>query len=711
MAKNTQLEALQNSRIGQVANNGLGLITRNPDIVLAIGILLILCLLIVPLPTILLDLFLAISIALSVLILMVSIYLVKPLDFSSFPTILLITTLFRLGLNVATTRLILGEGHAGDIIEAFGNFVISGNYIVGFIIFVILLVINFVVVIKGSTRIAEVAARFTLDALPGKQMSIDADLNAGFIDEQTARKRREELTRESDFYGSMDGAAKFIRGDAIAALIITGVNLIGGFAIGMLQKNLSFLDALSTYTIMTIGDGLVSQIPALLVSVAGGLVVTRSGASEKLESELGKQFGTKPKPLYLAAGALGILAVLPGFPALPFLILSVSIGLVGYVRTIGIKKESEQELRKELAAAEAERTQEPKEQPVEELLRIDPIEIEIGYSLISLVDETQGGDVFKRITNVRKQLATELGYKIPLIRVRDNLQLEPEKYVIKIRGNEIASNVLHPNMLLAMNPGNAEGELNGIKVTEPVFGLPATWISVHERENAEILGYTVVEAGTVLTTHLTELLRRNAYKLLTRQDMKDLIENLKTDYPVLVEEITPDKLPISVAQKVCQNLLAEGIPLKDLAKIIEALLDYYKATQNIDVLTEYVRHNLSDLIKSLYEDNNEIIHAIAIEPNLEDHITNALSANNAGGVSLTMGLAPDVVRGIRNSLAEAIDEVTIAGHMPIVICSAQVRPFFYRMIHSTYPMVSVISYTEIPSDSEVEIITSIKVDE
>jgi flagellar biosynthesis protein FlhA len=705
MAKNKQLQAFNDSNFGQMANNGLGLVNRNKDVLLAIGILLILALLIVPLAPVILDLFLAVSIALSVMILMVSIYLVKPLEFSAFPSILLITTLFRLGLNVATTRLILGEAAAGDIIHAFGNFVISGNYVVGLIIFVILLVINFIVVIKGSTRIAEVAARFTLDALPGKQMSIDADLNAGYIDEQTARKRREELTKESDFYGSMDGAAKFIKGDAIAALIITAINLIGGFLIGMIQKGMAFDQAVSTYSILTIGDGLVSQIPALLVSVAAGLVVTRSGSTENLEIELGQQFGARPKPLFLAAGTLVIISLLPGFPMLPFIILAFGIGMVGFVRIQTIKDEADSELRMELSTAE--KATEPVEQPVEELLRVDPVEIELGYSLISLVDETQGGDVFKRITNVRRQLATELGIILPPVRVRDNLQLEPEKYVFKIRGNEIANNVLHPNMLLAMNPGTADGEIHGIKVTEPVFGLPATWISIHERENAEIMGYTVVESATVLTTHLTELLRRNSDKLVTRQDIKHLIDNLKQDYPALVDEITSDNLPISVVQKVVQNLLSEGIPIRDLSKILEALLDYYKVTKNVDVLTEYVRHNLSETIKKLYEDMNGTIHAIGIDPELEEKMTLALQSGNVASTSPTMGLSPSIVNSIQSNLSDTIDEITIAGHMPIIICSAQIRPYFYRMIHNSYPMVSVISYTELPSDSEIEIHTSL----
>lgn len=701
MAKIEQSALLNSEPILTLRHKVLPLFTRNPDLALASGVLLIIALLVIPLPAFMLDLFLAISIGISILIIMVAVNLTTPLEFSAFPTILLITTLFRLGLNVASTRLILGEGYAGDLISAFGSFVIKGNYVVGIIIFLILLIINFVVVIKGSSRIAEVAARFTLDALPGKQMSIDADLNAGYIDEQTARTRRENLTRESDFYGAMDGAAKFIRGDAIAGLIITAVNIIGGFAIGILQRDMVLTDALSTYTILTIGDGLVSQIPSLLISVAGGLVVTRSGSGEKLDKELGTQFGKKPKPLAIASGAMVAMALLPGFPMVPFLALAALSGGAAFLRTKNIKKESEEDLRKELA--EVEKTRKPEEQPVEELLRVDPVEIELGYSLITLVDETQGGDVFKRITNVRRQLAIELGIILPPVRVRDNLQLDPEEYVIKIRGNEITRNVLHPNMLLAMNPGTAEGDLSGVHVTEPVFGLPAVWINMNERENAEIMGYTVVEAATVLTTHLTELLRRNSDKLVTRQDVKQLVENMKQDYPALVEELTPDNLPTSILQKVLQRLLAEGIPVRDLPVICESLLEYYKVTKNIDVLTEYVRHNLSETIKKLYQDQNGVIHSISVEPELEETMTRALQTSQQAAISATMGLAPEIIKSIQQSLSAAIDEVTLAGYLPVLICSAQIRPYLYRMIHSAFPMVSVISYTELPAETEIEI--------
>lgn len=681
-------------------------VIEHKDLALSLGVLAIVSLLIIPLSPLLMDLFIATNLSLAVLILLVSLYLKNPLEFSSFPTVLLVTTLFRLGLNVATTRLILTEAYAGEIIQSFGTFVIRGNYIVGFIIFIILMVINFIVIIKGSSRIAEVAARFTLDALPGKQMSIDADLNAGYIDEAEARRRREILTKEADFYGAMDGAAKFIRGDAIAGLIITAVNILGGFAIGVAQRGMDISTALSTYTILTIGDGLVSQIPSLLISVAAGFVVTRSASADKLDVELGTQITGKPNAISLASFAMFVMAFVPGFPTLPFLILSLATAGIAYLRFRQIRREEEEKLRAEMTQAEIA-PKPPEATPVEELLKVDPVELELGYNLIPLVDETQGGDVFKRITNVRKQLALELGIILPPVRVRDNLNLDPEEYVIKIRGNEVGRNILQPGMLLAMNPGTAEGELAGIKVSEPVFGLPATWITYAEREQAEMMGYTVVEAATVLITHLTELLRRNADKLLTRQDVKQLIENLRSDYPALVEEITPENLPLSVVQKVLQNLLKEGIPIRDLPLILESLLEYFKVTKNIDVLTEYVRHNLSETIKRLYQDANGIIHCIALSPEIEQMLSNVLQTNAQATTTQTLGLSVDTIKKIQDSLSKAIDEITISGYVPVVICSAQIRPYFYRMVRTQFPMISVISYTELPPETEIDIVATV----
>ncbi len=706
--------SVQNSVLGSPVVQSLKrlispFIKKNQDIFLGGAVIFILALLVIPLPTWLLDGFLSINISLSILILLISLYIKSPLDFNSFPTILLIVTLFRLGLNVATTRLILGQANAGSIITAFGDFVIGGNYVVGIIIFIILMVINFIVVIKGSTRIAEVTARFTLDALPGKQMSIDADLNAGYIDEKTARARRKSLNMEADFFGAMDGASKFIKGDAIAGIVITLINIIAGFAVGVLQMNMQAGDAAATYTILTIGDGLVSQIPSLFISIAGGLVITRSASDSKLDTQIADQFSANPRPLLIAAAAIFLFGLLPGFPFVPFFMLSLLIVGVALYRRRSLEEDKSIALARE--AAEAEEKKKEEEPPVEDLLKIDPIEVELGYNLISLVDEAQGGDVFKRITNVRKQLATELGIILPPVRVRDNLQLEPNDYCIKIRGNEIARNTLYPKMLLAMDPGTAEGELDGIKVVEPVFGLPATWINTNDREEAEINSFTVVEAATVLTTHMTELLRNNAYKLLTRQDVTNLIENLKDDYPALIEEVKPENLPTMTIQNILKNLLREGIPIRDLPIILESLTEYYKVTQNTDVLTEYVRHSLSETIKHLYEDQNGVVHGIAVDPFLEDAMTKSLQQSGNGQISATLGLQPEVIRAINANLKKAVDEMTEMGHLPLVICSAQIRPYFYRMINSAFPMLNVISYTELPADSEIEILTAVRLEQ
>ncbi len=675
------------------------------DLLIAAGIVAILALLIIPISPTVLDFMLAVNITFSVLILMVALYIRSPLDMSIFPTILLVATLFRLGLNVASTRLILSEATAGRIIQAFGDFVISGNYIVGLIIFIILVVINFIVIIKGSSRIAEVAARFTLDALPGKQMSIDADLNAGFISEEEARKRREQLNRESEFYGAMDGAAKFVRGDAIAGLVITGINILGGFGIGVLQKGMSISDALQTYTVLTIGDGLVSQIPALLISVAAGLVVTRSASGKKLEEEMGTQFTQDPRALFVASAILILFALLPGFPFLPFFLLSLTTGAIGYARRQMIAEEAQRKIQQELA--EAQKKKEAEEKPVEELLFVDPVEVELGYGLLSLIDQSQGGDLFQRIANIRRQLAYELGFILPPVRVRDNLRLQPEEYVVKIRGNVVARNMLYPDMVLAMNPGTAEGELQGIRVREPVFGLPAIWIPPGARQQAEIMGYTVVEPAAVLTTHLTEIFKKYAYKILDRQAVQQLIENLRKEYPLLAEEIAPDKVPISVLEKVLQNLLREQIPIKDLALIIEALSDYIKATTNVEVLTEYVRHALSDTIRQLYQDENGIVHGVTVSPQLEQAITSALQ-DNQRTASPTLGFSPEFIEQLRKNTQQALEELNLRGYKPIILTSALIRSALFRLLSPFFPEIHVVSFSELPPDTEVDILAVIE---
>jgi flagellar biosynthesis protein FlhA len=670
----------------------LDLIRKNSDIVLAAGVILILALMILPIPAMLLDVLLALNITAAILILLVSMYISSPLELSVFPGMLLLLTIFRLSLNVASTRLILGEGYAGEVINAFGSFVVKGNYVVGFVIFLILVLIQFIVIVKGAGRISEVAARFTLDAMPGKQMAIDADMNAGLITEMEARERRSQIAREAEFFGAMDGASKFVKGDAIAGLLINIINILGGFIIGVAQKGLSFTDALHNYTLLTVGDGLVTQIPALVVATAAGMVVTRGGSGTQLDKEIRTQLFGRPKALLIASGALFLFAIVPGLPTLPFLLLSGLAGSAGYVtmRDKPVKKKT----------APAAPAAEKKEERVEDYVQVDSLELEIGYGLISLVDNAQGGDLFNRITNIRKQLALELGILIPPVRVRDNLQLEPNQYVVKIRGNVVATDRLVMDRLLAMNAGGAEDHLDGISVKEPAFGLPALWIRTNEREHAEIGGYTVVEPSAVLSTHLQEILRRNADKILGRQDTKKLIENLKKDYPAVVEDLTPELLPTGTVQKVLQNLLKEGIPIRDLVTILESLVDYARVTKNVDVLTEYVRHSLSETIAHMYRDTKGTIRAIVLGPRLEQLITNALQNQRESSPSL--GLSPAMIESIHKSLTEKVEQSIGAGLRPIVLCAATVRTYLYRLIHTAFPTVVVLSFTELPAETEIE---------
>jgi flagellar biosynthesis protein FlhA len=675
-------------------------ISAHGDVLLAGVVIMILALMIIPLPPVLLDVLLTLNITLSILLLMVAMYITHPLELSVFPGLLLLLTIFRLSLNIASTRLILGEAYAGDVIAAFGDFVVKGNYVVGFIIFLILVLIQFIVIVKGAGRIAEVAARFTLDAMPGKQMAIDADMNAGLITEKEARERRALIAREAEFYGAMDGASKFVKGDAIAGLLINVVNIVGGFIIGVVQKGMSFADALQTYTVLTVGDGLVSQIPALVIATAAGMVVTRSASGTALDIEMRGQLFGRPKAVFIAAGALLLFALLPGLPTIPFLMLAGLMGAVGYVSL-----RSAQEVQPEKTTTVE--TPKEKQEQVEDFLHVDPIELEIGYALIPLVDDAQGGDLFQRISNIRKQVAMELGILIPPLRVRDNLQLDPNEYLIKIRGNVVARSSVMMDRYLAVGTASSEEVLDGVPTTDPAFQLPAVWITPHQREQAELLGYTVVEPAAVLGTHLKEVLRRNADKILSRQDTKKLIENLKRDYPAVVEEMTPEVLPVGTVQKVLQNLLKEGIPVRDLVTILEALLDYARVTKNVDVLTEYVRHSLSETIARLYRGPNGVISAIAMNPRLEQILTNALQSQREGGASLS--LAPEVMQELHRSLKEAVETALVRGVQPIVLCTATVRPYFYRLIHTAFPTVAVLSFSELPPETEIEFIATIEV--
>jgi flagellar biosynthesis protein FlhA len=674
---------------------------KNSDIIFAFGIIFILGLMIIPLPPFFLDFLLAINISIAVLILIVALYINSPLDISVFPGLLLVLTIFRLSLNISSTRLILLDGYAGKVIETFGNFVVGGSYVVGFIIFLILLIIQFVVIVKGSGRISEVAARFTLDAMPGKQMAIDADLNSGLINESEARKRRDNISKEAEFYGSMDGASKFVKGDAIAGLLINAINIIGGIIIGVAQRGLSITDSLQTYTILTIGDGLVSQVPALLIATAAGMVVTKSAAGETLDSQMKTQLFSNPRVLGTVSGAIFLFALVPGMPTIPFMILSISLGAATYIINKQKKIEKINDEPEEVVAPEN------KEEKVEEYLQVDPIEVEIGYGLISLVDENQGGNLFQKIASTRKFIALEYGVLVPPVRVRDNLQLNPNEYIIKIKGNVVAHFDIYSDRYLAMNPGGIDEELAGIPTTDPAFNLAAIWITEQEKDKAELLGYTVVDSISVLSTHLQETIKKNFDKILTRQSVKQLLENLKKEYPAVIEDINPDALPLGTIQKVLQNLLKELIPIKDLVQILESLIDYAKVTKNIDVLSEYVRHSLGDTIANLYKDHNGIIHAAAIGDNLEDHITSALASNKDSVQSL--GLTPEMLQKLNQSIHNLVMQFREYGYIPVFITSATIRPYFFKLINSTFPDVILLSYTELPANVDIEFIGKVEV--
>ncbi len=675
-------------------------IGKNTDIILAFALIFMLGLMLVPLPPSLLDFFLALNITFSILILIVSLYIQSPLDISIFPGLLLVLTLFRLSLNISSARLILLDGYAGKVIDTFGAFVVGGNYVVGFIIFIILVVIQFIVIIKGSGRISEVAARFTLDAMPGKQMAIDADLNTGLINEAEAKLRRETISREAEFYGAMDGASKFVKGDAIVALLINGINIIGGFIIGVASKGMSFTDAIHNYTILTIGDGLVSQIPALLIATYAGMVVTRSAAGTALDIQMKKQLLSNPRVLGIVAGAVGFFAFIPGMPAIPFIILSTLIGTGAYFTN---KSKNLPENAGETQVVESE----PDEEKVEQYLQVDPVEIEIGYGLISLVDEKQGGNLFQKISSTRKYIALEYGVLIPPVRVRDNLQLEPNEYIIKIKGNIVASYEIYTDRFLAMNPGNISEPLSGIPTKDPAFNLSGFWVARDEKDKAELLEYTVVDSISVLSTHLQETLKKNFDKILTRQAVKQLLENLKKEYPAVIEDINSDALSLGTIQKVLQNLLKELIPIKDLVQILEALIDYSKVTKNIDVLTEYVRHAMGETIANIYKDNNGIIHAVALGEGLESFITKSLQ--NQKDAIQTLGLNPVVLRELNNTIHNYVEKFKILGYIPIIITSATIRPYFYRLINASFLDVVVLSYSELPSHIEIEFIDKIEV--
>lgn len=665
------------------------------EILTVVGVISVLVVMIIPLPPMLLDFLLAMNITLSITILLISMYTLKPLDFSIFPSLLLVTTLFRLSLNVASTRLILLHGNegthaAGKVIMSFGNFVIGGNYVVGLIVFAILVMVNFVVITKGASRIAEVAARFTLDAMPGKQMSIDADLNAGMIDEKEAKRRRLTIAQEAEFHGAMDGAAKFVRGDAIAGIIITVINVIGGFIIGVVQKQMPLLEAAQNYTLLTVGDGLVSQIPALTVSTAAGIVVSRAGTKDTMGKEFGRQFTNYPKAIYMSALTVFLFGLIPGLPHFSFIILSLIIG--GSVFFFGKKAVKPESVEKTGNIKEAT---DAGPETVEHLLLVDPLELEVGYGLISLIDKGQGGEFLDKVRSIRRQFAVELGIVVPPIHIRDNLQLKSSEYRILLKGVRIAGAELMVNHYLAMDPGDASRKINGISTYEPSFNLPAIWISGAGKEDAKIAGYTVVDNVTVMATHLTEVLRKHAAELLGRQEVQSLLNNLAASYPKAVEELVPNLLSLGGVQKVLQNLLREQLPVKDMLTIVETLADYATMTKDSELLTEYVRHRLARSIIGQYTGDDGRLKLITISPEVEDILIKNIQKTEHGSyLAIDPNTADRVLESIRNESEKAM----MKNVQPVLLTSPALRRHLKKMVEYFVPSLKVLSHSELMSD-------------
>ncbi|MCB0420543.1 MAG: flagellar biosynthesis protein FlhA [Bdellovibrionales bacterium] len=673
--------------------------TKNPDIMIALALLGILAVMMIPLPSFILDIGLTFSLTLSLIILLVAIYSEKPLDFSVFPTLLLIATLFRLSLNVASTRIILTDGHngtkaAGEVISAFGNFVVGSNYVIGLIVFIILVVINFIVITKGSGRVAEVAARFTLDAMPGKQMSIDADLNAGLISEEDARKRRKDIELEADFYGSMDGASKFVRGDAIAGIIITLVNIFGGLLIGVLQRGLDISTAAEYYTMLTIGDGLVGQIPALIISTAAGVIVTRNGSDKNMGADILGQLFLNPRAILVVASVLAILGLVPGLPTVPFFMMAAVMG--GLAWMLIRHKQEDDMIEKRQAEEEARK---PQKENVESLLPLDVMELEVGYGLINIVESDESGDLLERIVSIRKQFALDMGIVVPSIHIRDNLQLEPGEYRILIKGNKVAGGSLRSDCYMAMDPGNIMKTVEGIPTREPAFGLDALWISKGLREEAEISGYTVVDLPTVMATHITEVIRGHAHELLGRQEADRLINNFKKSYPKVVEDLIPDLLPLGTVVKVLQNLLKEQISIRDMLTIFETLADEATRMKDPELLTESVRKELSRTITSQVASDEGDVSVITLSPEFEEYISGSLLQTEQG-VQLVMDpiKAQDLISGVANMIERHPE---ISGQ-PILLTSPTARRHLFKLASRFIPQLTVLSHTELSQDVAVQ---------
>jgi len=674
------------------------------DILWAGVVVMIVAMMIIPVPPFMLDLLLTLNISLSITILLIVMYVEEPLEFSVFPSLLLVVTLFRLSLNIGSTRLILLNGQAGKVIQAFGDFVVGGNYVVGLVVSLLLMVIQFAVITAGAGRVAEVSARFTLNAMPGKQMAIDADLNAGLISEDTARARREKIAHEADFYGAMDGASKFVKGDAVAGIVITLINIVGGLVIGMLQLGMTASQAAQTFTLLTVGDGLVSQIPSLLISTATGIIVTRARSENHMGADVLKQVTANPRALATVAAILAGFAVVPGLPTLPFLTLSGVIGgssfLLGRHRET---KEATPQLSgpvagKSLSLPGTTADEADEEPEVLSLLRVDVLELEIGYGLIPLIDRNQGGDLLERVGYIRRQIATELGFIVPKIRIRDNLRLGPQQYVIKLRGEEISQGQIQPKKLLAMPGPTVDQEIEGIETTEPVFGLPAYWIDPDRRTDAEVSGYTVVEPPSIIITHLTEVIRQHSSSLLGRQEVQELLDNLQQLYPAIVNEVqnTPG---LGTVQRVLQALLRERVPIRDMVIILEAIADHAQELSNADLLAERARSYLGRTIANQYRSFDGALHVFTLAPALEHTVSEHLQQTSQGWV---VNLPPDTTQQLMSDIAQQMEAMATQSHEPVLVTSQRIRLPMRHFTQRTLPTLAVLSFNELPPEIEVK---------
>ena len=677
-------------------------VIKNSDVALAGGVIGMLLIMVVPLPEIILDLMIALSISIAVLILFVSLFTGSALEFSSFPSVLLIATLFRLSINIASTRLILLEGHqgagaAGSIINAFGEFVVGGNQIVGIIVFLILVIINFVVITKGTGRIAEVAARFTLDAMPGKQMAIDADLNAGLIDDSEARTRRRVIQRESDYFGALDGASKFVRGDAIAGLLITAINILGGLLVGVSQYSMSAGDAFDSYATLTIGDGLVSQIPALIISVAAGIAVTKASSESKLSIDLQNQIFSNVQALYVVAAVLFAFALIPGLPVVPFMLLAI----VTFFLAQASKRNNERFATEEQEAEQLRIQQEISEEPedIASLLPIDILGLELGYGLIPLVDEEQDGELLKRIKAIRRQIAMDYGYIVPPLHIKDNLELSPGEYSITIKGIEVARSEMMVGHFLAMKTGDVDEEIPGVDTVEPAFGLPAVWIAAEDEERAQFSGYTVVDLPTVLATHITEILKNHAFEFIGRQEAQKLLDSHSQTEPKVVEELVPNVVTLGIVQKVLQNLLKEQVSIRDLHTILETLADVGNLTKDADLLTEHVRQALSRQITRQYQTPDGLLPLITMNQELENQVAGAIQDSGQGAY---LGLNPNVAQAIINGLDEKMEQFSFNNYQPLLLCSPLIRPHMKKLVERFIPNLVVLSHNEVAQDVRIE---------